>query len=77
MLRRVINRQVTVIKRLTSQTTTHFGAQTVTKDEKQGKVNEVFTNVADTYDKMNDAMSLGVHRYHFRSFFLGHFRTFF
>ena len=75
MLRRVINRQVTVIKRLTSsQTTTHFGAQTVAKDEKQGKVNEVFTNVADTYDKMNDAMSLGVHRYHFGSFF--HFRTF-
>ena len=64
MLRRIINRQVTVIKRLTStsQTTTHFGAQTVAKDEKQGKVNEVFTNVADTYDKMNDAMSLGVHR---------------
>ena len=62
MLRRIINRQVTVINRLTSQTTTHFGAQTVAKDEKQGKVNEVFTNVADTYDKMNDAMSLGVHR---------------
>ena len=32
------------------------------KEEKQGKVNEVFTNVADTYDKMNDAMSMGFHR---------------
>ncbi len=28
----------------------------------QGKVNEVFAKVADTYDKMNDAMSLGIHR---------------
>ena len=25
-------------------------------------VNEVFTNVAETYDKMNDAMSFGIHR---------------
>ena len=75
MLRRVINRQVTVIKRLTSQATTHFGAQTVAKDEKQGKVNEVFTNVADTYDKMNDAMSLGVHRCDFLDLFHVHFRT--
>ena len=32
-----------------SHETTHFGAQTVKKEEKQGKVNEVFTNVADTY----------------------------
>ena len=25
-------------------------------------VNEVFTNVAEKYDVMNDAMSLGIHR---------------
>merc|ERR1711990_931594 len=41
---------------------THFGSKTVGVSEKQDLVNEVFTNVADTYDKMNDAMSLGVHR---------------
>ena len=39
-----------------------FGFQTVNKDEKQGKVGEVFSSVADTYDVMNDVMSLGVHR---------------
>ena len=32
------------------------------REEKQGKVGEVFSSVADSYDVMNDAMSLGVHR---------------
>ena len=31
-------------------------------EEKQEKVAEVFSSVADSYDLMNDAMSLGVHR---------------
>jgi len=61
MLRRIVNRH-TVLRLTSTHGTTHFGAQTVAKEEKQGKVNEVFTNVADTYDKMNDAMSMGVHR---------------
>ena len=61
MLRRILNRH-TVLRLTSTHGTTHFGAQTVAKEEKQGKVNEVFTNVADTYDKMNDAMSMGVHR---------------
>ena len=39
-----------------------FGFQQVNKDEKQGKVGEVFSSVADSYDVMNDAMSVGVHR---------------
>ena len=30
--------------------------------EKQNMVGGVFSNVADSYDVMNDAMSLGVHR---------------
>ena len=30
--------------------------------EKQSMVGGVFSNVADSYDVMNDAMSLGVHR---------------
>eukprot|EP00127_Corallochytrium_limacisporum_P005035 Clim_evm31s197 gene=Clim_evmTU31s197 len=41
---------------------THFGYQTVDEDEKEDKVRAVFSNVADSYDLMNDAMSAGVHR---------------
>ena len=31
-------------------------------DDKEKLVRKVFSNVADSYDVMNDAMSLGVHR---------------
>lgn len=41
---------------------THFGYETIPEAEKQGRVAGVFTNVAESYDKMNDLMSLGVHR---------------
>ena len=41
---------------------THFGFKTVSEDEKQEKVDSVFTNVAEKYDLMNDVMSGGVHR---------------
>ncbi|KAJ8043678.1 2-methoxy-6-polyprenyl-1,4-benzoquinol methylase, mitochondrial [Holothuria leucospilota] len=41
---------------------THFGFEDVSKEEKTRKVHEVFTNVADKYDMMNDAMSMGIHR---------------
>ncbi|XP_060601796.1 2-methoxy-6-polyprenyl-1,4-benzoquinol methylase, mitochondrial-like [Ruditapes philippinarum] len=41
---------------------THFGFETVTEAEKEDKVYSVFKNVADKYDLMNDAMSVGVHR---------------
>jgi len=41
---------------------THFGYDQVPEDEKQSKVNQVFTRVADKYDLMNDVMSLGIHR---------------
>ncbi len=41
---------------------THFGERTVRLDEKQGLVDDVFHNVADRYDLMNDLMSLGLHR---------------
>jgi 2-methoxy-6-polyprenyl-1,4-benzoquinol methylase len=34
----------------------------VREEEKEEKVYEVFENVADKYDIMNDAMSLGIHR---------------
>ncbi|XP_017102387.2 2-methoxy-6-polyprenyl-1,4-benzoquinol methylase, mitochondrial [Drosophila bipectinata] len=42
--------------------TTHFGFQTVRESEKEQKVHEVFEQVANSYDMMNDAMSMGIHR---------------
>ena len=44
------------------QNKTHFGFQKVNENEKQSLVGNVFRAVADNYDVMNDAMSLGVHR---------------
>ena len=46
----------------TEQKTTHFGFTTISEDEKAGKVQGVFTNVASKYDIMNDVMSAGIHR---------------
>ena len=42
---------------------THFGYQTISEDEKNQKVGAVFDSVAPNYDLMNDAMSLGLHRW--------------
>ena len=42
--------------------TTHFGFGQVPKDAKTGLVKDLFASVADRYDVMNDAMSLGAHR---------------
>lgn len=42
--------------------TTHFGAQTVREDEKAGMVRNLFSDVANKYDIMNDVMSVGIHR---------------
>ncbi|CAN9512963.1 unnamed protein product [Ophioblennius macclurei] len=41
---------------------THFGFETVAEGEKAKRVYQVFENVAQKYDVMNDAMSLGIHR---------------
>lgn len=41
---------------------THFGFETVKESEKWRKVHKVFEEVASSYDLMNDAMSLGIHR---------------
>lgn len=41
----------------------HFGFQDVPTENKQSLVNEVFHSVANKYDVMNDAMSMGVHRF--------------
>jgi len=45
-----------------SEKSTHFGFQTVSWQDKQKKVADVFSSVADKYDIMNDFMSLGIHR---------------
>ena len=42
--------------------TTHFGFQQVPLPEKAAKVANVFRSVVDSYDVMNDVMSLGIHR---------------
>ncbi|PBP17871.1 ubiquinone/menaquinone biosynthesis methyltransferase ubiE [Diplocarpon rosae] len=42
--------------------TTHFGFETVAEAEKEARVAGVFSNVAASYDTMNDFMSLGIHR---------------
>ncbi|AFB21388.1 bifunctional demethylmenaquinone methyltransferase/2-methoxy-6-polyprenyl-1,4-benzoquinol methylase UbiE [Rickettsia canadensis] len=41
---------------------TNFGFKKVDYTEKQRLVNNVFSNVADKYDLMNDLMSFGLHR---------------
>ncbi|KZS93574.1 UbiE/COQ5 methyltransferase [Sistotremastrum niveocremeum HHB9708] len=45
-----------------SSDTTHFGFQNVPRHKKEDMVKSVFSSVASSYDVMNDAMSLGVHR---------------
>ena len=45
-----------------SEQKTDFGFKTIPLKDKQGKVNEVFNNVAGRYDIMNDLMSGGLHR---------------
>ncbi|AWI79050.1 MAG: bifunctional demethylmenaquinone methyltransferase/2-methoxy-6-polyprenyl-1,4-benzoquinol methylase UbiE [Betaproteobacteria bacterium HGW-Betaproteobacteria-13] len=44
------------------ENTTHFGFETVAEEQKQRKVAEVFSSVAQKYDVMNDLMSFGLHR---------------
>ena len=45
-----------------ASSTTSFGFREVAEGERQGLVNEVFSNVAERYDLMNDLMSGGLHR---------------
>ncbi len=47
---------------MAEEDTTDFGYQRVPVTEKAGRVRRVFDSVANKYDVMNDAMSLGIHR---------------
>ncbi len=42
--------------------TVSFGYEDIAASEKTARVGAVFTNVARNYDRMNDAMSVGMHR---------------
>lgn len=42
--------------------TTHFGFRSISKEEKEGRVRDVFVGVSSRYDLMNDLMSGGMHR---------------
>ena len=46
----------------------YFGDKKVSKDSKKDGVESIFTKVSDSYDLMNDVMSLGMHRLWKRSF---------
>jgi demethylmenaquinone methyltransferase / 2-methoxy-6-polyprenyl-1,4-benzoquinol methylase len=45
-----------------TENTTHFGFKTVAAEDKAKLVRGVFDSVAQSYDIMNDLMSLGIHR---------------
>ncbi|MDG9729961.1 bifunctional demethylmenaquinone methyltransferase/2-methoxy-6-polyprenyl-1,4-benzoquinol methylase UbiE [Ignatzschineria sp. RMDPL8A] len=45
-----------------SEEKTHFGYETIDKDQKEERVAEVFHSVASKYNVMNDVMSFGIHR---------------
>jgi demethylmenaquinone methyltransferase/2-methoxy-6-polyprenyl-1,4-benzoquinol methylase len=51
-----------------SSETASFGFRDVAESERQGLVNQVFANVAERYDLMNDLMSGGLHRLWKRDF---------
>ena len=45
-----------------TDSTTHFGSETVREADKAGRVKDLFSTVASKYDIMNDVMSVGIHR---------------
>lgn len=45
-----------------ADSTASFGYEEVPEHEKSQRVGAVFSNVSSSYDRMNDAMSLGLHR---------------
>ena len=48
----------------------NFGYKKVTEKEKTTLVNNLFTDVTENYDLMNDLMSFGLHRFLEEVFFI-------
>ncbi|KAG7208324.1 hypothetical protein KM043_014560 [Ampulex compressa] len=59
---RFCERYSTTAESQKEEKTTHFGFRTIPESEKVKKVYTVFETVANHYDMMNDAMSVGIHR---------------
>jgi len=51
-----------IVAAMQKDSSTDFGYEEISAAEKQGRVGDVFTSVAQKYDLMNDVMSLGIHR---------------
>ncbi|KAG4301062.1 hypothetical protein PCK1_002761 [Pneumocystis canis] len=51
-----------VLKNENLKKTTHFGFKEILESQKENLVQNVFTSVSSSYDKMNDIMSMGIHR---------------
>jgi demethylmenaquinone methyltransferase/2-methoxy-6-polyprenyl-1,4-benzoquinol methylase len=49
------------VRAMQDKSTTDFGFEEVPLADKQRRVGEVFSSVADKYDLMNDVMSFGIH----------------
>jgi demethylmenaquinone methyltransferase/2-methoxy-6-polyprenyl-1,4-benzoquinol methylase len=47
---------------MTNPETVSFGYEDIAPAEKAARVGAVFSSVAKSYDRMNDAMSVGMHR---------------
>ncbi|KAJ1093378.1 hypothetical protein NDU88_006479 [Pleurodeles waltl] len=60
--RRVFQVSVCNVHSSRAENETYFGFEKVSAAEKSEQVYQVFERVAKTYDLMNDAMTLGVHR---------------
>ena len=52
----------TSVKAFSTEQKIDFGYKEVDRSEKEKMVGKVFSSVAESYDLMNDAMSLGIHR---------------
>ncbi|XP_013104480.1 2-methoxy-6-polyprenyl-1,4-benzoquinol methylase, mitochondrial-like [Stomoxys calcitrans] len=56
------NDRVSETHKSSEKRTKFFGSEQVTPGERNQKVNKMFTDMADSYDRLLDVMSLGMHR---------------